>query len=223
MLKIMHGNKFFSVFLLTAITIMLTVAFVFWGIGPKDSQTSSYVAKINDEKITLDQFWRAYDNEYKRLRDQEKTPEEIKKLKLEDQVLNALVNNKVLLIAAQMAGLTVTDHELQKNIMNTAYFQKGGVFNKRIYERALKLSRMSPGSYEDSVRGSILISKMTRMIGETAEVTPDEEKILESMEPDQRDQLKGIFSKSKVNQAVQAYIAGVKRQIDIDIKRDLIS
>ena len=223
MLKMIHGNKFFTVFLLSAITIMITVAFVFWGIGPADNPTVSFVALIEDEKISLDQYWRAYDNEYKRLRNEEKSPEDIEKLNLEDRVLATLVDRIVLRVAAQQTGIRVTEKELQKEIMKTEYFQKDGAFNKDIYERALKLNRLSPRNFESSIRNDILISKMSNLIGETAELSSDELKILDSMQEENKDQLRTIFRSSKSNQTVQAYIESIKRQLDIQINRDLIS
>jgi hypothetical protein len=92
MLKIMRSNKFFSVFLLTAITIMLTVAFIFWGIGPKDNPQAQFVAEINGDRIMLDEYYRAYDNEYRRLKDQY-SDEEIEKMNIPDRVINSLIRD----------------------------------------------------------------------------------------------------------------------------------
>ena len=223
MLKIMQGNKFFTVFLLSAITIMISVAFIFWGIGPADNPAVSYVALIEDERITLDQYWRAYDNEYKRLRNQDTSPEDIEKLNLEDRVLATLVNRQVLLIAARKVGITTTKNDLQEAIINAPYFQKDGVFDRNVYERALKLNRTTPQAFENSVRNDIIVSKMTNLIGETAELTSDEVKILESMKAENKDQLRTIFRSSKISQTVDAYIESIKRQLDIQINRDLIT
>jgi peptidyl-prolyl cis-trans isomerase D len=223
MLKIMQGNKFFTVFLLSAITIMISVAFIFWGIGPADNPAVSYVALIEDERITLDQYWRAYDNEYKRLRNQDTSPEDIEKLNLEDRVLATLVNRQVLLIAARKVGITTTKNDLQEAIINAPYFQKDGVFDRNVYERALKLNRTTPQAFENSVRNDIIVSKMSNLIGETAELSSDEVKILESMNAENKDQLRTIFRSSKTSQTVEAYIESIKRQLDIQINRDLIS
>ena len=223
MLKLMQGNKFFTVFLLSAITIMISIAFIFWGIGPKDNPSVSFVAQIEGQKIALDQYWRAYDNEYKRLRDQNTTPEDIKKLNLEDRILSSLVNRRVLLIAAERAGIKVTERDLQEVIRNTPYFQRDGVFDQNVYERALKLNRINPQIYENGVRDDIIITRLTRMIGETAELTQEEMKILESMKAENKDQLRSVFRSSKTNQTVQAYIESFKRLLDIKINRDLIS
>ena len=124
MLKIMRSHKFFSVFVLGAITLMITVAFVFWGIGPKDNPNIIYAATVEDITIPMDEYWRVYDNEYKKLSDQYSDAEELKKLNIENMVIESLIDRAVLLITARNAGLKVTEKELQQAIMNTPYFQR---------------------------------------------------------------------------------------------------
>lgn len=223
MLKTLHTNKFFSVFVLGAITLMITVAFVFWGIGPKDNPNIAYAAAVEDVKISLDNFWRVYDTEYKKLSEQYSDPEEIKIPDLEQRVLESLIDRTVLLIAARNAGLEITEKELQDAIINTPYFQKDGVFRQEIYLRALKLSRLTPQSYESSLRDDLLIFKMSRIVGETAELSPDELKMLESMEDNNKGQLSEIFRSSKSSQAIKAYIESIKQDMKIKINPDLLS
>jgi peptidyl-prolyl cis-trans isomerase D len=172
MLKIMRGNKFFSVFLLSAITIMISVAFIFWGIGPKDNAAVQYVAQIEDDNILLEEYYRAYDNEYNRLRDQY-TDDEIEKMNIPDRVINALIDRRVILIAAGNAGITVTEKELQDAIMRAPYFQRDGVFDVNVYERSLKINRISPQNFENSMRSDLISAKMTALIGETVELSSE--------------------------------------------------
>lgn len=221
MLKIMRGNKFFSVFLLSAITIMISVAFIFWGIGPKDNAAVQYVAQIEDDNILLDDYYRAYDNEYNRLRDQY-TDDEIDKMNIPDRVINALIDRRVILIAAGNAGITVTEKELQNAIMRAPYFQRDGVFDVNVYERSLKINRISPQNFEDSMRNDLISAKMTALIGETVELSAEETKILDSIQGDNKDQLTQIFLSSKSQQSVKAYVESLKRQLDIVLNRDLI-
>jgi hypothetical protein len=222
MLKIMRSNKFFSVFLLTAITIMLTVAFIFWGIGPKDNPQAQFVAEINGDRIMLDEYYRAYDNEYRRLKDQY-SDEEIEKMNIPDRVINSLVNRRVLLIAAERAGITVSEKELQNAIVNEPAFQRNGVFDVNVYERRLKLNRLSPQTYESVLTRDMIITKMSRLIGETAELSQDEAKMLDTVKGGNKAQLTQIFLASKSNQVINAYIQSLKRQLDITIRRDLVS
>ncbi|GBE40488.1 MAG TPA: hypothetical protein ENG95_06935 [Nitrospirae bacterium] len=223
MLKMLSTSKFFSVFVLGAITLMLTIAFLFWGIGPKDNATISYAATVDDIRIPLDEFWRVYDNEYKKLSDQYSDPEEIKKLNLEQMILGSLIDRTVLLIAAQNAGLTITKKELQQTIINTPYFQKDGVFKQNIYLRALKLSRTTPQIYESRLKSDLLIFKMSRLIGETSELSSYELKMLESMEDNNKKQLAEIFRSSKSRKTIKSYVESIKREMEIKVNPELTS
>ena len=223
MLKMLSTSKFFSVFVLGAITLMITVAFVFWGIGPKDTINIVYAATVEDVNIPLEQFWRVYDNKYKQVSEQYSDPEEIKKLNLEQMVLESLIDRTVLLIAAQNARLTITDRELQQAIIDTPYFQKNGVFDQNIYLRALKLNRTTPQAYESSLKSDLLIFKMSQLIGETSELSSYELKMLDSMEGDNKKQLAEIFRSSKSTQTIKAYIDSIKREMEITINPELIS
>ncbi len=222
MLEIMRSNKFFSVFVLSAVTFMIIISFVFWGIGPQDNPTLSYVAHIEDEKVSIEEYWRTYDNEYKKVREQYTDEKEIEALNIPDKVINALVDRKVLLIVAERAGIITSDKELQNAIVAMPYFQKDGVFNPQVYKRALRLNRTTPQVFEAGLRQDLIVTKISRIIGETAELSPDEYKMLESIEGDNRSQLEQIFLRSKSSQNLQAYIEAMKRQLDITVNRDLV-
>lgn len=213
----------FTLIVLSAVTVMIIVTFIFWGIGPKSNPTEAVLAQVEKERVTVEEFWRAYDNEYKRAKDTAASEDEIKKLNLKDRVLELLVDRKVLLIAAEKAGLNVTEKELQDAIINTPYFQRNGVFDKTVYERALSMNHMTPQGFETILRNDMVINKMVKLIGETAELTAEEIKMLDSLSGGNQEQLQEIFRSSKSNMALKAYIEGFKRQLNIKINKDLIA
>lgn len=223
MLKIFSSNKLASYIILVAITVIIIATFVFWGIGPKDKPQEAVVAQINNEKIYIEEFWRTYDNEYKRLSETGAKKEDIEQLKLKDRVLELLVDRAVLLIAAKKEEIAVTENELQDAIINTAYFQRNGVFDREVYTRALRLNRMTPQSFENMLREDLIINKMTRLVGETAELSPEDVKMLDSLGGENQEQLLEVFRSNKANLALKAYVEGFKRQLDIKVNRDIIS
>jgi len=223
MLKIFSSNKLASYIILVAITVIIIATFVFWGIGPKDKPQEAIVAQVNNERIYIEEFWRTYDNEYKRLSETGAKKEDIEKLKLKDRVLDLLVDRAVLLIAAKKEEIAVTENELQDAIINTAYFQRNGVFDREVYTRALRLNRMTPQSFENMLREDLIINKMTRLVGETAELSPEEVKMLDSLGGENQEQLLEVFRSNKANLALKAYVEGFKRQLDIKVNRDIIS
>lgn len=208
--------------MLSVITIMITVAFIFWGIGPNSKQPVEFVAEIEGNAITLEQYWRAYDSEYNRLKDQGTKPEDIEKINLKDRILSRIVNRRVLLFAADQAGISITENELQAEIINSPYFQKDGVFNRDVYERRLRINRITPSKYETSLRDDMVIAKMSRIISEAAELSAEELKIIESIQGGNKEQLSEIFRSSKSNQIITAYIESIKKEMNIKINKDLI-
>ncbi len=223
MLKTMRTNKIFTLVILTGVTVIITIAFVFWGIGPKDNPTAQVLAQVEKEKVSFEEFWRAHDNEYKREKDSGTSDDEIKKLNLKEKVLEVLIDRKVLLVAAERSGITVTEKELQDNIIRTPYFQRNGVFDKAVYERALRLNRMTPQLYEATLKNEMIINKMVRLIGETTELTAEETGILNSLSGGNMEQLREVFRSNKSSMSVAAYIEGYKKLLDIKVNKDLIS
>src|SRR5208337_4844624 len=112
MLKSMrkHARFFYVLF------IIVILSFIFWGVGTVDKSSAPSVAEIGNEKITAEEYWRAYDQMRTTLRETYKdqfNDEMEKKLKLKEVVLNSLIADRVLALAARDLGVTVTDEELQ--------------------------------------------------------------------------------------------------------------
>lgn len=221
MLKIMQSNKFFSVFLLTVITVMIIITFVFWGIGPRDNPTVQYAAQVGKHRIMLDEYYRAYDTEYRRLRENY-SDEEIEKMNLPDQVIDRLIERRILLMAAEEAGIDVSKEELQNAIINNPLFQRNGVFDKRLYERILRLNRTTPQAFEEGLKNDLIIAKMKRLIAETSELTREDLKMLDAIKGENREQLRQLIELSKSTQYINAYVQALKREIEIKINRDLL-
>lgn len=223
MLKLMRSHKFFSVFLLGFITIAITIVFIFWGIGPQRSTSDVVIAWVDGERITRAEYERAYDMAYRRAREVYQNEEEIKKLDLRNKVLEELIDNRVLMAAAENAGITVTRNELQEVIMNEPAFQRNGVFDKHIYTKRLRLMRKTPSVFENELKNGLLLNKIRRLIGETAELTANEKATLDLIKGGNKEQFFEIFLSSKRELAIKAFVEGLKRQMKIDINEKFIS
>jgi len=222
MLKVMRSSKFFTVLILGAITVIITIAFIFYGIGPNANPTTTAVAQVGKEKITIGEYERTYAAAYRRAQEIYPNEEEIKKLNLKERVLEELIDNIILMSAAKKAGLKVAKDELQAVITNEPAFQKDGVFNKEIYIRKLKLNRITPAMYESAVETELVLNKIRILIGETATLSSDEKKILDSISSNQEQLARAILS-AKREQTIKAYIESIKRQMKITVNKELIS
>src|SRR4030043_745453 len=103
----------------------------------------------------------------------------IEDLGLKGKVLEDLVSKVLILQEGARLRLDVQDEELRRNIESIPSFQINGQFAPRIYERFLRLNRMSPEQFEQMQRESLLISRVDNLIRlEGGKVS--EEEILET-------------------------------------------
>ena len=221
MLKAMRKHaKFFYV-----LFFIVILSFIFWGVGTVDKSTTVPVVEIEKEKISLEEYWTAYDRAreyYRELLKEKFTDVTEKQLNLKKKVLDSLIDERVLLIAARRAGIKITDEELQEAIINDPLFLRDGKFSKEIYIRALEFNRMTPESFEASKRRELTIEEMRRLIGESVEVTK-----LDIPQISGNEQAMNTLRQTALvqlrNAAILSYIDGLKKQLKITINQQLIS
>jgi parvulin-like peptidyl-prolyl isomerase len=222
MLKMMrHHAKYFYV-----LFFIVILSFLFWGVGKVDQTSSGRIlAEVGKYKITADEYDRAYYNALKFYRDlyKEKFDEEMqKKLDLKNKVLDTLINNRVLILAAADNGIKVSDEELNDAITREAAFMKNGVFDNQVYQNTLRLSKISPELYEAMRREELAATRMSRLIelsaypavADLGNVSGDDQTIKA---------LKDAMLNDAKDKAVKAYVEGYKKSLKIKEYRQLIS
>jgi hypothetical protein len=217
-----HAKYFYVLF------FIVILSFIFWGIGPKDiSNGVEIVAEVGRYKITADEYWKVYDGVYRFYRElyKEKFDDEMEKnLKLKEKVLDQMVNERVLLIAAQEEEIQASDEELQDAITRDPAFMKNGVFDKEVYLNRLKMNRMTPDLFENLKRQELTMNKMRRMIELAVDVTDMESAALPASG---NEQLATMLSQTMLNdkkeKAIQAYVEGLKKQIKIKVNKQVIT
>lgn len=224
MLKMMrrHAKYFYVLF------FIVILSFIFWGVGTVDKTGGSQiVAEVGKYKITSEEYWRVYDRVFRFYREiyKDKFDEEmLKKMNLKENVLDSMINERVLLIAAKDAGIFISDEELQESITHEPAFTRNGVFDKDIYLNRLRLSRITPEAYESSKRQELMLNKMRRLIELSVDVTNIKSN-LEQVSGD--NQLAKMISEAMLNdrreKAVRSYVEGLKKQIKIKINKQIIA
>ena len=163
MLKTMrqHAKYFYVLF------FIVILSFIFWGVGVDQSDRVDVVAEVGKYKITGQDYRTAYDNFSRNYRDiyKEKFDEDMrKKLKFNEMVLNSLVDNRVLIIAAEKQGIEIGDNELSEDIVNESAFFKDGIFSNETYINRLRIMRLTPDAYEAVRRKELMVQKIVRLI-----------------------------------------------------------
>ncbi len=214
-----HARYFYVLFFIVIIT------FIFWGVGTKDKSTTETVVEIGKEKITIEEFWRAYErtrDTYRELYKDQPFDEIEKKLNLKQMVLNGLLEERVLLISARELGLTASDEDLQQTIINDPRFRRDGVFKKDIYLRTLTMNRLTPDMYEGMLRDQLAVDKMRKLIISSVDINEIDLAGTQA-DPTKAAMIKQMALYNKRNAALRSFVEGAKARMNFKINKDIIS
>jgi len=177
MLRILREHA--SSWLLKFILLAVAVTFILWGGSSLIKEKKvNYAAKVNEVTIEWSQYSDAFQNAIKQYREalgpsfSEKMIEE---LHLKEKILDNLIAKILILQEAKRLGLSIPDEELRETIESVQAFQVNGQFDKRNYERSLRINRMTPEQFEQSQRENLLLSKAVSLIKMNSGKVSDEE------------------------------------------------
>ena len=160
----------------------IIIAFVFWfGWGGSGQKSERYLAKVNDEIISDDDFRRVYELEIEKRKRQFKgamTPDLIEKLNLKKTVLQEMINQVLLGQEAQRLGLFVTDEDLLRDIRSNPNFQSNGRFDEGMYRGFLQAIKFSPAAFEHVRKREMLVEQMVHVLTDAVGTDPAEIKKL---------------------------------------------
>ncbi|MFN4196620.1 MAG: SurA N-terminal domain-containing protein, partial [Caldimicrobium sp.] len=145
---------------------IIVIVFIFWGIGSFTSYDKDLLAKVNGEKITLREFQEYYHYKLLQIKQTlgELSDEEIKKLNLKEQVLQELIQRKLLLTLAKEFGIYVSKEEVKIVLSSLPYFQENGVFNQAKYNFFLREIGLSPATFEKLLYTNLLEQKLRHLL-----------------------------------------------------------
>ncbi len=161
MLEIIRKNA--ASWLMKFILGAIVVVFIFWGVGTFRSQRLDVMAKVNGEKILVEDYQKAYNMTVERLRRMYggSLPESLfKQLNLKEQVLNQLIDQALIRQEAKKIGLKVTDKEIQQVILDIPAFKQNGMFDPRLYQMALRNAGLKPADFEQQLRQEMITRKL---------------------------------------------------------------
>lgn len=212
-----HARYFYVLF------IIVILSFIFWGVGPLDKPTDLTVAEVGKEKITIEEYWRTYENArtmYRQIFRDQFNEELEKKLNLKEAVLESIINERVMLAAAADMGITVSDLEVQDAILSNPQFKRDGVFKKEVYFRTLELNRMTPEQFERSTRQQMAVSKLKSIIWASVDGIPSE--VTPGGDTQKAQELSRSLS-AKRDLALKSFIEAAKASMQIKVNRERIS
>ncbi|HQR45130.1 MAG TPA: peptidyl-prolyl cis-trans isomerase [Thermoanaerobaculia bacterium] len=155
------------------IAVFVLFVFVDWGMGSAGrGGDPTWAARMGSTTIPVAEFQREYrdaEDRYRQLYGKNFSPELLKMMNLPDQVLNGLIDRRILREEADRLKLQVTDAELTAKILGfkdgqgRPLFVRDGVFvGEAAYKRMLASIGRTPEAFEAETRDQVLLEKLNR-------------------------------------------------------------
>ncbi len=146
---------------------LISVPFALWGINQYFYLgTDPVVLEVGGEEIPYSVFQATY-RERKQYLESISGSQNISDQLVQRETINALVRERIWDIEAKKNGYFITDLELANYIENLPEFMRDGKFDKEKYQAIIDLRRESKAGFEESLRRTLLSSRVPRLIEET--------------------------------------------------------
>ena len=196
----------------------ITIPFALWGIQSYLGVSSDPVA-VSVEGSDISQ--RDVEQQVRRFRDRLRNqlgkayrPELFDDAVLRKQVLEQMINDKVLTETADDWNMKVSDDFVRQYIQSIPYFQSNGKFNVQAYNIAVRKQGMTQRGFEDSVRSDIVMAQMRNGIIASVLVTDFEINENVRLKDQEREVAYAIISGSKLAADYQPSEDELKRYYD---------
>ena len=154
---------------------ILFVAFAFFGLNSYlQGNAANYAAAVNDQEISLARHQRAYQQLRTRMTEmmgENYNPALLNEDMLKANALQQLINEELLLQAADAEGYAASNQLVAAQINAIDAFKEDGVFSKTLYERVLGYQGIRPQNFEHSLKQEIIANQYRDGIRRTAAAT----------------------------------------------------
>ncbi len=168
-----HAGSWMIKFILGAVII----AFIPFGYGIYQDRQDAEVAEVNGKPIRFEAYNRQYNNLLDQVRNNfggSVNEETIKGLRLKEQALNQLIDQKLMLAEAAKLNFSVSNAELTESIGQIEAFQTAGVFDPKRYEYVLSRVRLTQETFEDEQKAALLVDKLRNFVISSVKVSDAE-------------------------------------------------
>ena len=184
MLKSMRDSFHKLKWILLAVVAAFVFGFVFIDMGLGRSGTAgadesrAFAARVNGEMISFNDYSRALKNvedNYRQMYGAQWTPEMATTLGLPRQVLDSLVDQRLLLQEAERLNLTATRDEIRQKILEIPTLNPDGKFvGSEIYTRFVTgpLGYPSAAAFEEDLAREITLQKMESALSNSIVISP---------------------------------------------------
>lgn len=154
----------------------VTIPFAFFGINDYFSAANeTFVAKVDDKEVTPDAYRQRLDRIRSNLRQQQGEAFDSAYLDqptVKRQVLDQMIDEEVLALAAETSGTQISDARLRDEIGKVAAFHDaGGKFDPNLYRTLLTSQGTSVQQFENDMRRDLSMREIPLQVAQTSLVT----------------------------------------------------
>jgi len=183
MLKLMRDSFKHLKWILIAVVAAFVFGFVFLDMGlggaiRGDADSRNFAARVNGETISYNDFYRSlknYEDMYKQMYGQQFTPEMAAALRLPTQVMDSLIDQRLLTQEAARLNLDASAEEVRKKLLTIPVFSQDGKFvGMELYNRYVTgpLGYPSTAAFEEDLARDIARSKMESALTSSVVISP---------------------------------------------------
>ncbi len=131
---------------------------------------SEVLAEVEGHDITVREFQRRYRAQlqaYRNAYGAQMNEQLLRQLGIEQQILQALVDEEAMVAEARRQGISVSDVEVRQRILTLPAFQENGQFiGEARYRQMLQLNNppLTTTEFEDSLRRAVLLEKLRNVV-----------------------------------------------------------
>lgn len=181
-MAMMHWMRRVAPYLLAAVLIAFIVSLAYFGTqrgsGGAGGGGAAVVTVEGDtvSAVTFDRAYRAAVEQTRQMAGERWTEELPRVLRLREQVVERLIDERLVAQGAAREGITVSDAELVEQITRIGAFQEGGRFSRDRYVRLLAMTQppMTPGDFETDFRAELVRQRLQGLIADGAKISETE-------------------------------------------------
>jgi peptidyl-prolyl cis-trans isomerase D len=168
---------------------LIIIVFALFGMGSITTFLApvAKVATVNGADITQQEMEIQVERSRRVLLSQNPDPSAINEDQLRTDVLNNLIDRKLLTVAAEDLGLAYGNEKLDAEIVATDVFQIDGVYNPDQFQLVLNSAGFTPTGYRNEMRKDKLLGQLGTALQSTAFMTRTEAKRATSLSQQTRD------------------------------------
>ena len=168
---------------------LIIIVFALFGMGSITTFLAPVpkVATVNGEDITQQEMELQVERSRRVLLSQNPDPAAIDEDQLRANVLDSLIDRKLLSVAANDLGLAYGNTKLDAEIVSTDVFQVDGVYNPDQFQLVLSSAGFTPTGYREEMRKDKILGQLGAALQSTAFMTRVEAKRATSLSQQTRD------------------------------------